>query len=300
MAVAFKDKGYSAFVALHPLYQLTESDINNCQLPDDVGKRWKDLARKLGFKKALIDAIENENESYKERCFDLLVRWIEKEGEQGATAEKLATALTSIGLQILADRLIGPLNGRRTICIEIEGTIKLGDANQTQIMLGKDSTGKTTFFVWESEEKEFRTSFKELENYVNATSQVSVKTPEEGEDVKEIKERRNLTVKVHQVSEELEHLKAKLSDMTASLEIPELKEETFTISKKLDLTKRQSRSLQELYSKVLDMTAEACKCDEFVRRDFYDFTYHSCTQRSQCTRCGLTISRRTHERTRER
>ncbi len=99
--------GNSAFVALHPLYQLTESEINNRQLPDNIGKRWKDLARELGFKKALIDAIEYENESYKERCFDLLVRWIEKEGEQGASAEKLATALTNIGLQILADRLIG-------------------------------------------------------------------------------------------------------------------------------------------------------------------------------------------------
>lgn len=118
-------------------------------------------------------------------------------------------------------------------------------------------------------------SYQELENYVNATSQVLVKTPEEGEDVKEMKERRNLSVKVHQVSEELKHLKAKLSDMTASLEIPELKEETFTIPKKLDLTNRQSRSLHELYSKVKDMTAEACKCDEFVRRNFYDFTYHS-------------------------
>lgn len=117
-------------------------------------------------------------------------------------------------------------------------------------------------------------SYQELENYVNATSQVSVKTPEEG-DIKEVKEGRDLTVEVHQISEELEHLKAKLSDITASLEIPELKEVTFMIPKKLDLTNRQSRSLQELYSKVKDMTTEACKCDEFVRRNFYDFTYHS-------------------------
>lgn len=94
-------------MALPLLHQLTESDINNRQLPDDIGKRWKNLARKLGFKKAIIDAIESENGSNSECCFDLLVRWIEKEGEHRATAQKLATALTSIGLQILADRLIG-------------------------------------------------------------------------------------------------------------------------------------------------------------------------------------------------
>ena len=35
------------------------------------------------------------------------MKWIEQEGEQGATREKLATALTNIGLQNLADSLIG-------------------------------------------------------------------------------------------------------------------------------------------------------------------------------------------------
>ncbi|XP_078367316.1 uncharacterized protein LOC144651254 isoform X3 [Oculina patagonica] len=233
----------SGFVALHPLYGLTESDIHTRQLPDDIGKRWKDLARELGFKKALIDAIENENDSYKERCFDLLVRWLEKEGEQGATAEKLATALTSIGLQNLADRLIYQSNGRRTICIEIEGTMKLDNA------------------------------YQDLKNYVNATIEISVKTLEETEDMKS-PEVKDLTVKEHPISEELERLERKLSNVIKSLEIGDLKEETFEITKKLDLINRHSRTLQELYTKVTGMTGEACKCDEFVRRNFYDFTYH--------------------------
>jgi len=64
------------------------------------------LARKLGFKEVFIDAIKNENDSNKECCITLLVRWMEKEGEQG-TCEKLATALANIGLQNLADRLTG-------------------------------------------------------------------------------------------------------------------------------------------------------------------------------------------------
>ena len=94
-------------MTLDPLYPLTESDIHDRQLPEDIGKRWKELGRKLGFKEGLIDAIHSENDSYKDRCIKLLVRWMEKEGEKGATAAKLAAALTSIGLQSLADRLIG-------------------------------------------------------------------------------------------------------------------------------------------------------------------------------------------------
>ena len=84
-----------------------------------------------------------------------------------------------------------------------------------------------------------------------------------------------LSDKVQQISEELENLQKKLTNIERSLEIPELKEETYGMTKKLDLIDRHSRSLQELYTKVTGMTQEACKCDEFVRRKFYDFTYHS-------------------------
>lgn len=94
--------GYPSFV-----HRLTESDIHSCHLPDDIGTRWKDLARGLGYKEAFITSIESEKDSNKECCITLLVKWMEKEGEQGATCEKLATALTNIGLQNLADRLIG-------------------------------------------------------------------------------------------------------------------------------------------------------------------------------------------------
>ena len=52
--------GYS-FVSLDPLYSLTESDIHDRQLPEGIGARWKDLARKLGFKERSIEVIEREN-----------------------------------------------------------------------------------------------------------------------------------------------------------------------------------------------------------------------------------------------
>ena len=65
------------------------------------------MARVLEFNEAFIDAIENEKDCNKECCIALLVNWMEREGQQGATREKLASALTNIGLQNLADRLIG-------------------------------------------------------------------------------------------------------------------------------------------------------------------------------------------------
>ena len=94
--------GYSSFS-----YQLAESEIHSRHLPDDIGTKWKNLARELGFKEAFITATESDKDCNRECCIAILVKWIEREGEQGATREKLATALTNIGLQNLADRLIG-------------------------------------------------------------------------------------------------------------------------------------------------------------------------------------------------
>ena len=89
---------------MHPL---TENEIHRLRLSDEIGTRWKDLARELEFKEAFITATESEKDSNKECCIALLVRWMEREGQQEATREKLAKALTNIGLQNLANILIG-------------------------------------------------------------------------------------------------------------------------------------------------------------------------------------------------
>lgn len=109
--------------------QLTESEIHSLHLPDDIGKRWKDLARQLGFKEAFIDVTESDRYNNKECCIAVLVKWMEREGQQGATREKLATALTNIKLQNLADRLIGMWlrllnteNRVSTICLQCQPT----------------------------------------------------------------------------------------------------------------------------------------------------------------------------------
>ena len=55
--------------------------------------------------------------------------------------------------------------------------------------------------------------------------------------------------------------------------MPELKGETFTMQGKLEFIGKQSRTLEEVYTKVTRMTGQACACDKFVRRQFYDFTF---------------------------
>lgn len=93
-----------------------------------------------------------KNSVPRECCTAVLVRWIRREGQR-ATVGKLAEALVKIELKNVADILMGPLDDRRTISIEIRGTIVVDDDNQ--IILGNDRTGRSTFFVWETNTKEF-------------------------------------------------------------------------------------------------------------------------------------------------
>ena len=85
-------------------YTLTEADLHEKELSDDIGLKWRDLARKLGFKEAFIDGTEKQKHNCtKECCIEVLIRWLQREGK-GATAEKLFEALDKIGLKNLAER----------------------------------------------------------------------------------------------------------------------------------------------------------------------------------------------------
>ena len=85
----------------------------------------------------------------------------------------------------------------------------------------------------------------------------------------------DLTCKVNQISEDIENLQKTLSDIKSSLEMPELKGETFSMQRKLELIGIQSGTLEEVYTKVTRMADQACACDELVRRQFYDFTSYN-------------------------
>ena len=85
----------------------------------------------------------------------------------------------------------------------------------------------------------------------------------------------DLTCKVNQISENIVKLQKTLSDIKSSLEMPELKGETFPTQRKLELIGIQSGTLEEVYTKVTRMAGQACACDEFARRQFYDFTFYN-------------------------
>ncbi|KAL9974443.1 hypothetical protein ACROYT_G011474 [Oculina patagonica] len=77
------------------------------------------------------------------------------------------------------------------------------------------------------------------------------------------------------ISIQLRNLNEKLENkVTSPLQVREVKEDKLKTSVKLDLLAKLSVSLQEMYSETLTMVAEACKCNEDLKRDFYDFAYH--------------------------
>ena len=97
---------YSVQKGLDPCHQLTESDILESQLAEQIGLKWKDLARELGFLQSTIDMIEKEKlYCNKECCIELLVRWRRQNGTE-ATVGKLKKALEKVELKNVADNLI--------------------------------------------------------------------------------------------------------------------------------------------------------------------------------------------------
>ena len=62
--------------------------------------------------------------------------------------------------------------------------------------------------------------------------------------------------------------------VTEVLEVPEVKQDKLRTAVKLDLLLMLSGRLQEMYTKVLKMAAETCKCSEDLKTEFYDFAYH--------------------------
>ena len=104
--ILFLVTDYPIQIGLNPSHQLTEGILHQYQLPEQIGDRWRDLARALGYNQAVIDAIQKEQgSSTKECCIAILVRWMGREGRE-ATVGKLAEALIKIELRSLAERLM--------------------------------------------------------------------------------------------------------------------------------------------------------------------------------------------------
>ncbi|NWV11027.1 RIPK1 kinase, partial [Ptilonorhynchus violaceus] len=72
---------------------LTEKHLNLVR--EKLAKQWKHCARKLGFGEPEIDEIDHdyERDGLKEKVYQMLLKWVMREGSKGATVGKLAKAL---------------------------------------------------------------------------------------------------------------------------------------------------------------------------------------------------------------
>ncbi|KAK2516889.1 receptor-interacting serine/threonine-protein kinase 1 isoform X1 [Columba livia] len=72
---------------------LTEKHLNLVR--ENLAKHWKHCARKLGFSDPDIEEIDHdcERDGLKEKVYQMLQKWVMREGSKGATVGKLAKAL---------------------------------------------------------------------------------------------------------------------------------------------------------------------------------------------------------------
>ena len=99
----------------------------------------------------------------------------------------------------------------------------------------------------------YELSFQEIKDHINTTDQFARNTHKQTEQV--VVE--DLTCTVNQISENIEKLQKTLADIKSSLEVPELKGETFTMKRKSEFIGKHNRTL------------------EFVRKQFYDFNFYN-------------------------
>ncbi|XP_008587229.1 PREDICTED: receptor-interacting serine/threonine-protein kinase 1 isoform X1 [Galeopterus variegatus] len=75
---------------------------------DNLGRHWKSCARKLGFTQSQIDEIDHdyERDGLNEKVYQMLQKWLMREGNKGATVGKLAHALFQCSRIDLLHRLM--------------------------------------------------------------------------------------------------------------------------------------------------------------------------------------------------
>ncbi|XP_072267884.1 receptor-interacting serine/threonine-protein kinase 1 [Pyxicephalus adspersus] len=95
--------GNNLLVNEHQIHLLTEN----------LSKKWKEFARKVGFRQPEIEEIDHdyERDGLKEKVFQMLYKWQMKEGSKNATVGKVAKALYDLGEKDLLMELIQLNNG---------------------------------------------------------------------------------------------------------------------------------------------------------------------------------------------
>ncbi|XP_013927300.1 PREDICTED: receptor-interacting serine/threonine-protein kinase 1 [Thamnophis sirtalis] len=84
------------------------SDVYLNLVRDNLSKKWKQCARKLGFSDPELDEIDHdyERDGLKEKVYQMFQRWLMKEGSKGATVGKLARALFACDRRDLLNKFI--------------------------------------------------------------------------------------------------------------------------------------------------------------------------------------------------
>ncbi|XP_058033948.1 receptor-interacting serine/threonine-protein kinase 1 isoform X2 [Ahaetulla prasina] len=84
------------------------SDVHLNLVRDNLSKKWKHCARKLGFSDPELDEIDHdyERDGLKEKVYQMFQRWLMKEGSKGATVGKLARALFACDRRDLLNNFI--------------------------------------------------------------------------------------------------------------------------------------------------------------------------------------------------
>ena len=111
--------------------------------------------------------------------------------------------------------------------------------------------------------------FQSVDSFAhNVTKGVSDETVRDVLDTDQETRERTIFTRLKNLNEKLKR------NVTSLLQVPEVKEDKLKTAVKLDLLTKLSVSLQEMYSEVLTMAAETCKCSEDLRREYYDLAYH--------------------------
>jgi len=305
--MAQDDRNQMGFDSSH---QMTERDIHDNQLPDDIGLKWKDLARALGYKEATIEAIEKERgTSARECCIQLLVQWICREGID-ATVGKLADALKKTGLKNLADNLIIGPSRDRCYCVSQRTSVNtrsLDEANEPNQInkcermiceMGDQFSDQLAMLASLIKEvSKMNTRIRELEDKCQEIERENSKLRVRNEELENARQQEQkglgnndlpepvdsggaLTgtdeaAKGKRIGAELKNLNEQLKkDVTSLLDLPEVKQDQLKRTVKLVHFRRLSESLQMLYSKILAMVAETCTCNEDLKTEFRDFVFH--------------------------
>lgn len=103
----FKEEPASKYQAIFDnTTSLTDKHLD--PIRENLGKHWKNCARKLGFTQSQIDEIDHdyERDGLKEKVYQMLQKWVMREGIKGATVGKLAQVLHQCARIDLLNHLI--------------------------------------------------------------------------------------------------------------------------------------------------------------------------------------------------